>query len=88
MRRCCVWLVVMLSMAFGSVPKEKVTPELRQVAYMIYGPSCIEKLEKGRHTQVEVPMKDGEPDMDNAVIVGVVATYNKSCGKIEIRREK
>lgn len=84
------WLIglAIVGLAFASEPRTPVTPPTHQVAYMVWGRSCIQNLEIGPSTQIETPMKDGEPDMDNAVIVGVIAHFTKSCGMMEIRREK
>lgn len=76
-----------LSSAFGSTPKEKVTPAFEQTAVMIWDAGCITKVEVGRKTYIEAPMKDGAPVMDEAVIFGVLADYKVDCGHVEIRKE-
>lgn len=54
---------------------------------MVWGPECITSVEKGKNTQVETLMVDGQPDLDNAVVLGVVVDFNRPCGHIEIRKE-
>jgi hypothetical protein len=86
-KKCYALLLVVPLMAFGSTPKETVTPETVQVAYMVWDAGCINKIEVGKNTRIEAPMKDGEPDMTKAVIYKEIADFNKLCGHIEIRRE-
>ena len=62
--------------------------ELKQQAYMVWNAHCIKKIEQTDKVYIEAPMFDGKPDMKQAVIRGQVATYEPSCGKIEIRRVK
>jgi hypothetical protein len=57
-----------------------------QQAYMVWDKACITKIEANEHLRLEAPMRDGEPDMKQAKLYGVVAIYAPGCGRIEIRK--
>jgi hypothetical protein len=61
--------------------------QIVQVPYMVWDAGCINKIEVGKNTRMEAPMKDGEPDMTRVMIYKEIANVNKLCGHIEIRRE-
>lgn len=68
-----------------AIPKQS---ELKQQAYMVWNKPCISKIEQTDKVYIDAPMVDGKPDLKQAEIHGQVATYEPSCGRIEIRRVK
>lgn len=58
-----------------------------QYVVAVFDPVCITEVHKTEHTRLEAPVgKDGRPDMSKAQLLGVGATYNTACMRLEIRR--
>lgn len=61
----------------------------KQYGVMVWDSPCITKIEKTLKTHIEAPLnEDGTPDMSRAVILEPLTTFNKACGRIEIRKRE
>lgn len=81
-------LPVLVLFGLLSIPPTQVSvraSELQQ-AFMVWDKTCLDKAEIQEKTYMDAPVVDGKPDMKKAQIHNLALTYNKNCGRIEIRR--
>lgn len=58
-----------------------------QSGYMVWDARCLSEVVKAPETKLIAPLIDGKPDMKQAYVVHVHATYEPSCGHIEIKHD-
>lgn len=56
-----------------------------QYAVMVWEARCLDGVQLGKETRLEMPLINGEPDKKHAVIYRVLASYREECGHIERR---